>query len=294
MEKYNEILETNLGREPDFRGKVRDVYDLGNRLLIVATDRLSAYDVILPNGIPGRGVVLTQMSDFWFNRTSESVSNHLITTDFDAFPEELREFRDQLEGRTMLCNKADRIDVECVARGYLAGSGWREYQKHGTVCNIALSEGLLESDRLPEPIFTPATKAEHGDHDENISFDRMVELVGKDLAERLRMLTLKLYDDAATYALSRGIIIADTKFEFGFIEGELCVIDEMLSPDSSRFWDAQEWTPGRPQDSYDKQYVRDWLANSGFTGEGEPPRLPGEVVTGTIRRYEEVRNRLVG
>lgn len=289
-----EILETEIGRKPDFRGKVRDVYDLGDKLLLVATDRLSAYDVIMPNGIPGRGIVLTEMSDFWFNRTADLVPNHLITTDFEAFPKELQPYRDQLQGRTMLCKKAQRIDIECVARGYLAGSGWREYQKSGAVCGIALPDGLQQSDRLPETIFTPATKAEQGDHDENISFERMTEIVGRELAEKLRMLTLRIYEDAATYALSRGIIIADTKFEFGYIDGELCVIDEMLSPDSSRFWDAQEWTPGRPQDSFDKQFVRDWLANSGFTGKGEPPRLPEDVVIGTIRRYQEVRDRLIG
>jgi phosphoribosylaminoimidazole-succinocarboxamide synthase len=278
---------------PDFSGKVRDLYDLGDKLLLVATDRLSAYDVIMPNGIPGRGVVLTEMSDFWFRKTSDIVPNHLITTNFEDFPSELRPYRDQLEGRTMLCKKADRVDIECVARGYLAGSGWREYQKSGTVCNIPLPKGLIESDRLPEPIFTPATKAEQGAHDENISFERMVEIVGIELAERLRKLTLRLYDEAATYALSRGIIIADTKFEFGFIDGELCVIDEMLSPDSSRFWDALEWNPGSPQESFDKQFVRDWLAHSGFTGDGEPPRLPEEVVAGTLHRYEEVRDRLL-
>ncbi len=291
---YKEVLKTNIGREPDFRGKVRDLYNLGDKLLLVATDRLSAYDVIMPNGIPGRGVVLTEMSNFWFERTRELVPNHLITTDFDAFPDELKPYRDQLEGRTMLCKKADRVDIECVVRGYLAGSGWKEYRKFGTVCNIALPNGLVESDRLPEPIFTPSTKAEQGEHDENISFDKMVNIIGKELADRLRMLSLEIYNSAATYALSRGIIIADTKFEFGFIDGELCVIDEMLSPDSSRFWDAQEWTPGTSQDSFDKQFVRDWLANSGFTGEGDPPSLPDEVVTGTLRRYEDVRDRLIG
>jgi len=290
---YKEVLQTNIGREPDFRGKVRDLYNLGDKLLLVATDRLSAYDVIMPNGIPGRGVVLTEMSNFWFERTRELVPNHLITTDFEAFPDELKPYRDQLEGRTMLCKKADRVDIECVVRGYLAGSGWKEYRKFGTVCDIALPTGLVESDRLPEPIFTPSTKAEQGEHDENISFDKMVNIIGKELADRLRMLSLQIYDSAATYALSRGIIIADTKFEFGFIDGELCVIDEMLSPDSSRFWDAQEWNPGSPQDSFDKQFVRDWLAHSGFTGEGDPPSLPDEVITGTIRRYEDVRHRLI-
>ncbi len=291
---YTEILHTNIGREPDYLGKVRDIYDLGERLLIVATDRISAYDRILPNGIPGRGIVLTEMSEFWFGMTTDILPNHLISTKIEDFPAELREFSDRLRGRTMLCRKAERIDIECVARGYLAGSGWREYKKQGTVCEIALPKGLLESEKLPEPIFTPATKAELGSHDENISFERMAAVVGEELAGRLREITLRIYSKAAEYALSRGIIIADTKFEFGFIDGELAAIDEMISPDSSRFWDVETYEPGRSQDSFDKQYVRDWLARSGFTGEGEPPSLPREVVEGTMRRYTIVKDRLFG
>ncbi len=292
MNNYTEILKTNLGRLPDFSGKVRDIYDLGERLLLIATDRLSAYDCILPNGIPGRGRVLTEMSVFWFDRTKDIVPNHLISADVEKFPSEFTQYRDQLEGRTMLCNKGERIDIECVARGYLAGSGWKEYRNTGKICGIELPGGLVESDRLPEPIFTPATKAEHGDHDENIGFDRMVSIVGGELAEYLRDLTLKLYTSAADYALSRGIIIADTKFEFGYIGGELSVIDEMLSPDSSRFWDTETYEPGRPQDSFDKQFVRDWLTSVGFNGDGEPPTLPENIVRGTIERYIEVKRRL--
>ena len=288
----DEILKTQAGREPDFRGKVRDIYDLDDKMLLVATDRLSAYDVILPNGIPERGKLLTRMSIFWFGRTQNTVPNHLISGELDDFPEEMREYRKQLEGRSMLCRRADRIDVECVARGYLAGSGWREYRETGKVCGIELPAGLTESEKLPEPIFTPATKAEQGDHDENISYARLVGIVGDELAARLKKLTLKLYTEAADYALTRGIIIADTKFEFGYIGGELAIIDEMLSPDSSRFWDLDDYQPGRSQASFDKQYVRDWLADSGFTGEGEPPKLPPEVVSGTIARYREVEERL--
>jgi len=289
----NEVLRTNLGREPDFSGKVRDIYDLGSELLLVATDRLSAYDRILPNGIPGRGQILTEMSVFWFEKTKDLVPNHLITANIDEFPRELTRFREQLEGRSMLCRKAERIDIECVARGYLAGSGWREYRDSGEVCGVKLPAGLRESDRLPEPIFTPATKVEEGAHAENISFEKTAEIVGEGIATRLKDLTLSIYSLAAEFALSKGIIIADTKFEFGFIDGELSLIDEMLSPDSSRFWDKDDYEPGRPQASFDKQFVRDWLADSGFTGEGEPPKLPDEVVEGTLRRYREVRDRLI-
>ncbi|HHS49690.1 MAG TPA: phosphoribosylaminoimidazolesuccinocarboxamide synthase [candidate division Zixibacteria bacterium] len=289
-----EILQTNLGRKPDYSGKVRDIYELGDKLLIIATDRLSAYDHILPNGIPGRGVILTEMSQFWFDKMAQLVPNHLITTSVDEFPEELKQYRDQLEGRTMLCRKADRIDIECVARGYLAGSGWKEYTKTGEVCGIALPAGLSESDRLPETIFTPATKAEQGEHDENISIERAGEIIGEELAHRLKDLTLEIYSTAAEFARTKGVIIADTKFEFGFIDGELCLIDEILSPDSSRFWDVNDYEPGRSQASFDKQFVRDWLAGSGFSGEGTPPRLPQDVIEGTIERYLEIKKRLMG
>lgn len=294
MQKFNEVLYTNLGRRPDYSGKVRDIYDLGDRLLIVATDRLSAYDRILPNGIPGRGKILTGMSVFWFDMMTQLVPNHLISADVDDFPVEFAKYRDQLEGRTMLCHKAQRVDIECVARGYLAGSGWKEYRQTGKVCGIELPPGLRESDRLPETIFTPATKAEQGEHDMNISVEQAGELVGTELALHLQKLTLDIYSKAAEYALSKGIIIADTKFEFGFIDGKLILIDEILSPDSSRFWDAETYTPGKPQDSFDKQFVRDWLTKTGFSGDGTPPILPNEVVQGTLERYTQVRDRLIG
>ena len=253
------LLETCLEGVPLFaRGKVRDVYDLDDRLLIVATDRISAYDVVMPNGIPGKGKILTEMSLFWFDRLAGLVRDHLISGNVDEYPEEVQPYKDQLEGRSMLVVKADRIDVECVARGYLAGSGWREYQDNGMVCGIPLPAGLQESSRLSEPVFTPATKAETG-HDENISFDQMCEVVDPELAGRLRDLTLQVYAAARDYAEGRGIIIADTKFEFGLHNGGIVLIDEILSPDSSRFWDQAVYAPGRSQDSFDKQFVRDYL-----------------------------------
>jgi phosphoribosylaminoimidazole-succinocarboxamide synthase len=293
MTNPKEILKTNLGRSPDYSGKVRDIYDLGEKLLIVATDRLSAYDRILPNGVPGRGKILTEMSVFWFAKTKGIVPNHLISANINDFPMEFREYSAQLEGRTMLCSKAKRIDIECVARGYLAGSGWKEYKNSGTVCGIKLPDGLRESDKLPEPIFTPATKAEDGAHDENISFEKATKLVGSDLANELKKLTLEIYTTCADYAIARGIIIADTKFEFGYLDGNIILIDEILSPDSSRFWDAEIYEPGKSQESFDKQFVRDWLTVSGFTGDGEPPRLPDTVIVGTLKRYLEVQARLM-
>ncbi|MCK5833187.1 phosphoribosylaminoimidazolesuccinocarboxamide synthase [bacterium] len=293
MDQTNEVLYTDLGRKPDYSGKVRDIYDLDDKLLLVATDRLSAYDCILPNGIPGRGNILTEMSVFWFDKVSSIVPNHLISASVDDYPAELHKYRHQLEYRSMLCKKADRIDIECVARGYLSGSGLKEYRKTGKVCGVHLPEGLVESDRLPEPIFTPATKAEQGDHDMNISFEQTADIIGLDLATRLKDLTLEIYSKATEYARSRGIIIADTKFEFGWIDGELSLIDEILSPDSSRFWDVEDYQPGRPQASFDKQFVRDWLTKSGFDGTGQPPSLPPEVIRGTLERYSQVRDRLL-
>lgn len=294
MTENKEILKTNLGRKPDFSGKVRDIYDLGDKLLLVTTDRLSAFDRVLPNGIPGRGKILNRMSAFWFDFTKNIVRNHKVSIDLSDFPMEIREYKPQLEGRSMLVRKAKRIDIECVARGYLAGSGWKEYKVSGSVCGIKLPDGLTESAKLPEPIFTPATKAEEGAHDENISFEKTADIIGVELAEKLKDLTLEIYRTCAEYALSKGIIIADTKFEFGFIDGELCVIDEMLSPDSSRFWDAKNYMPGKPQESFDKQFVRDWLLKIGFSGDGEPPKLPEDVILSTLERYEEVARRLMG
>ena len=288
------LLRTDLdGLELLARGKVRDVYDLGDRLLIVATDRISAYDCVMPNGIPGKGKILTAMSIFWFGLTEEIVENHLISADVDGYPEELQPFREALEGRSMLVVKADRVDVECVARGYLAGSGWREYREDGTVCGISLPAGLRECDKLPNAIFTPATKAATG-HDENISFEQAADLVGMDLASELRDTTLAVYERARDYAEGRGILIADTKFEFGLSGGRLILIDEILSPDSSRFWPADEYEPGRSQNSFDKQSVRDYLDTLDWDKTPPAPELPEDVVQRTMAKYEEAYSRLVG
>ena len=287
------VLETKLNGVPLFaRGKVRDLYDLGDTLLMVATDRVSAYDVVMPNGIPGRGKILTEMSLFWFGQTEGIVKNHLITADVEAYPENLQPYRDQLEGRSMLVVKAERIDMECIARGYITGSGWKEYQDNGQVCGIPLPDGLQESERLPEPIFTPSTKAESG-HDENISFEQMCEEVDPDLAERLKQLTLEVYTHARDYADTKGLIIADTKFEFGMLDGEVLLIDEILSPDSSRFWDKAVYAPGRSQDSYDKQFVRDYLETLDWDKTPPGPELPEHIVERTLSKYQEARDRLL-
>ena len=275
------------------RGKVRDVYDLGDALLIVATDRLSAFDYVLPNPIPDKGKVLNQISLFWFARTSELVPNHVITADARRFPEPLGPYEPMLQGRSVLVKRLEMLPVECVARGYLAGSGYKEYRGSGTVCGIALPPGLRESDRLPEPIFTPARKAETG-HDENISLAEVENLVGRDLARRLRDLTLELYRSAAAHALERGIIIADTKFEFGLDENDLVIGDEMLTPDSSRFWPAATYEPGGGQPSLDKQFVRDWLERIGWDKQPPVPELPPDIVTGLRRRYLEIHRILTG
>lgn len=275
------------------RGKVRETFDLGDRLLMVATDRISAYDSVLPTGIPGKGIVLTQLSRFWFGRTGDLVPNHLITTDLSELPDSARAALDQLQGRSMIVKKADRIDIECVARGYLAGSAWAEYQRDGTACGIKLPGGLVESAKLPEPIFTPASKSDDG-HDENISFETMVGVVGQDLADQLRDATLKVYSAAEAYARTRGIIIADTKLEFGFVDGTLTIIDEILTPDSSRFWDAALYKPGASQPSFDKQFVRDWLTSSGWDREPPAPPLPDEVAEATAAKYREAYERITG
>lgn len=275
------------------RGKVRDIYDLDDRLLIVATDRISAFDCVLPNGIPWKGRVLTQISRFWFGRLESTVRNHLISTEVEAFPEELQQHRQQLEGRAMLCRRAERIDVECVVRGYLIGSGWRDYRDTGAVCGIELPEGLEMASRLPAPIFTPASKSDDG-HDENIAFDEMASRIGRETAQRLRDLSLRIYSEAAEYAESRGIIIADTKFEFGLAGGELLLIDEVLTPDSSRFWPADLFAPGKGQPSFDKQFVRDWLDTTGWDKESDPPPLPDDIVAKTREKYVEAYERLVG
>jgi len=281
------------GRTPDYKGKVRDLYDLGERLLIVATDRVSAYDVILNEGIPGKGRVLTQISQFWFEKLQDLVKSHFITTDIARFPQPFASHRPLLEGRSMLVSRAKRYDVECVVRGYLAGSGWKEYQASGSVCGVQLPTGLKLSSKLPEPIFTPATKATEG-HDENIDFDRMVSIVGGPTAERLRQVSLAIYNAAAEHAESRGLILADTKFEFGERDGALLWIDEALSPDSSRYWPTDAYREGVGQDSFDKQVIRDYLDGIGWDRNPPPPRLPDDVVEKTSRRYEDALMKITG
>jgi phosphoribosylaminoimidazole-succinocarboxamide synthase len=288
------ILETDFpGVERHGRGKVRDVYRIDGRLLIVATDRISAFDYILPTGIPDKGKVLTQLSIFWFDFLRELTPTHFLTARVEDYPEPLRRFRDQLEGRSMLVKRANMVEIECVARGYISGSGWKEYSGHGTVCGIKLPAGLKESDRLPEPLFTPATKAQSG-HDENVSFERVCELVGESLAARLRDLTLNIYAHAARYAETRGIIIADTKFEFGFAGDELVLGDEVLTPDSSRFWPADTYKPGGPQFSFDKQFVRDYLESIRWNKQPPAPALPEEVAARTGEKYRQAYRVLTG
>ncbi len=288
------LLTTNV---PDgelvSRGKVRDVYAAPDALVLVATDRISAFDHVLKPGVPGRGVILTQLSNFWFRKFSELMPNHVLATDIADFPEPFCN-RPELAGRSVLAKRLRPIPVECVARGFITGSGWKEYCADGSVCGIALAPGLVECERLPEPIFTPATKADEG-HDENIDFDRMVDIVGGEVAETLRRQTLRLYREAAEYAAERGILIADTKFEFGFDEqGEIVWMDEALTPDSSRFWPVDGYEPGRSQPSFDKQFVRDWLSSSGWDREPPVPELPPEVVEGTLERYRQAYRRLTG
>jgi len=288
------ILETDFeGVERHGRGKVRDVYTIDGRLLIVATDRISAFDYILPTGIPRKGAVLTQLSIFWFDFLRDLTPTHFLTANVDEYPAALRPFRDQLEERSMLVKRADMIEIECVARGYLSGSGWKEYRQQGTVCGIRLPAGLQESDKLPEPIFTPATKAQTG-HDENVSFERVASLVGQDLAARLRDLTLSIYSKAARYAETKGVIIADTKFEFGFVDGQLVLGDEVLTPDSSRFWPAESYKPGGPQFSYDKQFVRDYLESIHWNKQPPAPELPAGVAAKTSEKYLQACRALTG
>lgn len=284
---------TTMERRPDSRGKVRDIYDAGENLLMVATDRISAFDFILPDEIPFKGEVLNRISAFWFDKFADIVPNHLVSIDPADFPEEFAEYRDYLAGRAMQVKKAQTIPIECIVRGYLTGSGKKTYDENGTVCGIQLPEGLTEASKLPEPLFTPSTKAEIGDHDENISFERCCEIVGEDIATQIRDLSLKIYKAAAEYAATRGIIIADTKFEFGIIDGKVTLIDECLTPDSSRFWPAASYEEGKIQPSYDKQFVRNWLkANWDMTG--ETPHLPAEVIDGTSERYREAFQIITG
>lgn len=285
---------TTMERRPDSRGKVRDIYDAGENLLMVATDRISAFDFILPDEIPFKGEVLNRISAFWFDKFADIVPNHLVSIDPADFPEEFAEYRDYLAGRAMLVKKAQTIPIECIVRGYLTGSGKKTYDENGTVCGIQLPEGLTEASKLPEPLFTPSTKAEIGDHDENISFERCCEIVGEDIAAQIRDLSLRIYKAAAEYAATRGIIIADTKFEFGMVDGELILIDEVLTPDSSRFWPAEGYKAGQSQPSFDKQYLRDWLSGQPWDKTPPPPALPKEVVEATQNKYLEAYRILTG
>ena len=275
------------------RGKVRDIYEFGDNVLLVATDRISAFDVVLPTPIPMKGAVLTQLSRFWFDMMRDIVPNHVISTSVNDFPEELQPFQEILNLRSTLAVKAEMFPVECVARGYITGSGWKEYRQKGSVCGISLPPGLRECDRLPEPIFTPATKAETG-HDENISYQEAASIIGQDNAARLKELTLKLYSRAVEHALSKGIIIADVKFEFGIYKGDIILCDELLTPDSSRFWPLSEYQPGKSQPSFDKQYVRDYLEQINFDKKPPGPELPSSVVEGTTEKYLEAYRLLTG
>jgi len=288
------LLDTRLnGISPDRHGKVRDLFDLGDRLLLVATDRISAFDYVLGSGIPDKGKVLTQLSAFWFEQTGDIVTNHLITTDVRQYPAEVQDQAEMLAGRSMLVHKTNPIPIECVARGYLSGSGWKDYRSTGTVCGVPLPAGLQESDRLPAPIFTPATKAVTG-HDENISFDEMVKIVGASAAAKLRDLTLGIYKKASDYARTRGIIIADTKLEFGTVGGEIVLADEVLTPDSSRFWPLDQYAPGKAQPSYDKQFVRDYLESIRWNKQPPAPELPADIARRTSDKYKDAYRALTG
>ena len=291
----NALLKTDLGNTPLLsRGKVRDLYAIGDELLLVATDRISAFDHVLGTGIPGKGKILTQISLFWFDLLSDIVPNHLLSANVREFPSQLHPYSDQLEGRSMLVKRASMFPVECVARGYLAGSGWKEYQAAGTVCGIPLPSGLQDGSRLPEPIFTPATKSQDGQHDENISFDRMADIVGPSDAAELRRLTMEIYTKAAAHAESCGLILADTKFEFGRVADQIILADEVLTPDSSRFWDARLWKPGGAQASFDKQFVRDYLESIRWNKQAPAPSLPADVAERTQAKYLEAFRLLTG
>ena len=290
----NTLLQLDLPEIPKVRsGKVREMFDLGDSLLMVASDRISAYDVVLPNGIPLKGEVLTMFSHFWFERIADLVPNHLLAKADEPLPQAVQSHAEQIGRRAMVVKKAQPLAIECVVRGYLAGSGWKEYQKQGTVCGISLPDGLDNSSKLPDPIFTPATKAEEG-HDENISFDEAINIVGKDIAEQARELSIKIYNRGRDHAAEKGIIIADTKFEFGIFEGELILIDEVLTPDSSRFWPADLYAPGKSQPSFDKQFVRDYLETLDWDKTPPGPELPEDIVQKTSEKYIEAYTRVTG
>lgn len=276
------------------RGKVRDIYELEDFLLIVTTDRISAFDVVMEEGIPFKGVVLTRFSEFWFEKMRSIVPHHIISTTVDEFPSPANQYRDQLQGRSMLVRKTRPLPVECIVRGYLAGSGWKEYSSRQSICGVPLPPGLAESEKLPEPIFTPSSKAEIGEHDENIAFSRVIELCGQDAASRLRDISLAIYRQASQFAAGKGIVIADTKFEFGMKDGELIWIDEALTPDSSRFWPRAGYAPGRAQPSFDKQFLRDYLETLDWNKTSPPPALPSEIIRRTSEKYREALKRITG
>jgi phosphoribosylaminoimidazole-succinocarboxamide synthase len=293
--KMNSIPETQFDDLPLVRqGKVRDIFDTGVALLMITTDRLSAFDVVLPDIIPDKGKVLNQISVFWFKQIESIVKNHIISVNPDDYPEEFKKYKNQLNKRSMLVKKAEPLPVECIVRGYITGSGWSSYLKEGHICNIKLPQGLKESDRLSEPLFTPSTKADVGDHDINVSFEETVNIIGQEKAEKLKDLSLEIYNKGSELSLEKGIIIADTKLEFGLLDGEIILIDEILTPDSSRFWPKEDYEPGRGQNSYDKQFVRDWLVNSGWDKTPPGPKLPQEVIDKTANSYKEIYKLLTG
>jgi phosphoribosylaminoimidazole-succinocarboxamide synthase len=287
------VTETNLPLKSFKKGKIRDVYDINDKLLLIVTDRISAFDFVLHEPIPNKGIFLTRISKFWFDYFKDTVPNHVISNDMKDFPEELQQYKEILIGRSMLVKKAKVISVECIVRGYISGSAWKSYQKNGSVCGISLPKGLRESDKFNEPLFTPSTKAESG-HDINISFKEMKKLIGKEDADKIKELSLKIYIKGAKYALKKGIIIADTKFEFGKIDDKIILVDELLTPDSSRFWPADKYEPGRSQPSFDKQYVRDYLSSTGWDKNSNPPNLPGYVIAETQNKYREAYEKITG
>lgn len=287
------VTKTDLPLKAFKKGKVRDVYETNNELLLIVTDRISAFDYVLHESIPNKGICLTQISKFWFDYFKNDVQSHMVSADVSEFPTNLKEYEETLDGRSMLVKKANVFPVECIVRGYISGSAWKSYQKNGTVCGIKLPEGLRESDKLDEPLFTPSTKADTG-HDINISFEKMKEIIGKEDAEKVKEISLKIYNEGAEYAKKKGIIIADTKFEFGKIGDEIILVDEVLTPDSSRFWPADLYEPGKSQPSFDKQYVRDYLSSTGWDKNSDPPRLPEEIINNTQKKYQEAYEKLTG
>jgi len=291
----NIITKTNFENLKFFKsGKVRDIYDIGDYYLIVSTDRISAFDVIMNEGIPYKGAVLNKISAFWFNFTKDIIDNHLISINVEDYPEECKPYKDELKNRSMLVKKAELIPLECIVRGYITGSGWNDYKKTGSICGIKLPEGLVESEKLPEPIFTPSTKAEIGLHDENIDEQSAISLIGKETFNYIKEISIKIYNKAAEYALKKGIIIADTKMEFGYYDGKIILIDELLTPDSSRFWPFEEYEKGRPQNSFDKQYLRDYLLSINFNKKPPAPPIPENVILNTSKKYQEALYKLTG